>query len=303
VSDFGDPGTEHRAARVGDVVADLSHSGLIAVSGTDAMTFLQGQLINDFRIIKRAETYYLMLTRELLAPLMRRLRLYVLRAKVQLDDASDEWVTLGFQGEAAASAARAVLGELPARVDEARQAAGLTVVRLHGTPHRFLSFGLLEASRRLWEGLSGPAIPVGAGAWTLTDISAGVPTIHAETSDLFVPQMVNYQALGGISFTKGCYTGQEVVARTQYLGKLKRRMYRAHVDSDAAPVPGDELYAPGFPGGQSVGRLVSAESSPGGGYEVLAVIQIESAERDTVHLGDIGGPVLALQALPYSPDA
>ena len=311
----------------GDVVADLSHSGLIAVTGADAMAFLQGQLINDirevseqhsqlggacsqkgrllasFRIIKRADTYYLMLARELLEPLIKRLRLYVLRAKAQLDDVSDEWVTLGFQGEAAASTARAVLGGLPARVDDARQAADLTVVRLHGTPPPpFLSFGPLEASRTLWEALSGIAIPVGAGAWSLTDISAGVPTIRAETSDVFVPQMVNYQALGGVSFTKGCYTGQEIVARTQYLGKLKRRMYRAHLDTGAAPAPGDELYAPSFPGGQSVGRLVSVESSPDGGYEVLAVIQIESAEGDTIHLGDIGGPALTLRSLPYSPD-
>ena len=324
VEHFVAPDTEGQFAMDGDIVADLSQFGIIAAAGSDAGTFLQGQLINDvnavtdqhsqlsgacspkgrllasFRIMLREQVYYLLLARELLDSTIKRLGLYVLRANVQLRDASEELVRLGFKGPAAAAAAKDLLGELPAEVDDAQQSGQLTVVRLHGEQPRYLVLGPVEASMELWQALTPVARPVGTPAWSLTDIMAGVPIISSKTADAFIPQMINYDAIGGVSFTKGCYTGQEIVARTQYLGKLKRRLYRAHLDADTPPAPGDELFAPNFPGGQSVGRLVSIEASPGGGFELLAVIQLESAESDTIHLGTPEGPALRLLPLPYS---
>jgi hypothetical protein len=123
--------------------------------------------------------------------------------------------------------------------------------------------------------------------------------IVAATQEQFVPQMVNLEVIGGVSFQKGCYPGQEIVARMQYLGKLKQRMYRAHLAGEVAPNPGDAIYAPDFPG-QSAGTVVEAQPSPDGGYDLLAVIQISSAAAGKLHLGSETGPPLTLQSQPYS---
>jgi hypothetical protein len=151
----------------------------------------------------------------------------------------------------------------------------------------------------LWERVRGAARPVGLDPWRLTEVQAGVPEVLPENADAFVPQMVNLNLIDGVSFTKGCYSGQEVVARMQYLGKLKRRMYRARVDVAEPPAPGTDLHAPGQPGDQAVGRVVSAVPAPGGGVELLAVVQIETAESAPLHLGAVDGPRLELLDLPY----
>jgi folate-binding protein YgfZ len=140
---------------------------------------------------------------------------------------------------------------------------------------------------------------VDAEAWRLLDILAGLPAVYPETVEAFVPQMLNLQHLGGISFKKGCYTGQEIVARTQYLGKLKRRMVLARVDSPTPPCPGDPLFSPHVGPSQSAGQLADAAHHPEGGYAVLAVALIELAEQQALHLGDASGPILHLKPLPY----
>jgi folate-binding Fe-S cluster repair protein YgfZ len=114
--------------------------------------------------------------------------------------------------------------------------------------------------------------------------------------------MANMQLVDGVSFTKGCYTGQEIVARMQYLGKLKRRMYLAHVDSAEAPTAGDPLFSPQNASGQGAGRVVDARAAPEGGYDLLAVAEIESAESGELRLVDDQGPPLQLRELPYSLD-
>jgi folate-binding Fe-S cluster repair protein YgfZ len=111
--------------------------------------------------------------------------------------------------------------------------------------------------------------------------------------------MANMQLVNGVSFTKGCYTGQEVVARMQYLGKLKRRMYRAHIEGADPPRPGQELFSASSTSNQGAGRVVDARPAPGGGYELLAVAEIESAEHADLHLGHTTGPKLAMLSLPY----
>jgi folate-binding protein YgfZ len=139
--------------------------------------------------------------------------------------------------------------------------------------------------------------PVGQHAWQWLDIRSGIPWITAATQEQFVPQMTNLELLAGVSFTKGCYTGQEIVARTQHLGKIKRRMFLANVAGAAAA--GDPLYSDDF-GDQACGMVVNAEASPGGGCDLLAVIQIGSAENSTVHLKARAGPALRLLTLPYA---
>jgi len=322
VQDFGDPTGEGRLAAAGDLLADLSHLGLVRVDGPDGASLLQGQQTGDirevtpersqpsglcsnkgrllatYRVVRRDDAYFLILPRSQVASVAARLRMYVLRSRVGITDASGEPVLLGLQGAVAADRAAQALGELPVEMDAVRQHGARTAVRLRGGVPRFLLMTPSADAPALWDFLSEVARPAGGSVWELCEIHAGVPSVYPATADAFVPQMINYEAIGGVSFTKGCYTGQEVVARTQYLGKLKRRMYRAHVVAHAPPVPGQDLYSAADPSGQSVGKVVAAEPDPEGGYALLAVIQNEAAQSP-VHLGQADGPLLALQDMPY----
>ena len=152
----------------------------------------------------------------------------------------------------------------------------------------------------VWEKLSGNATPASREHWELLDIRAGIPTIHSDTTEAFVPQMINMQLIDGVSFTKGCYTGQEVVARMKYLGKLKRQMFLAHVDMETVPAPGTTLDAESSESGQGAGKVVNAQRSPDGGVDLLAVVELSSHDSDAVHLGDTSGPKLSFKELPYS---
>ena len=114
-----------------------------------------------------------------------------------------------------------------------------------------------------------------------------------------MPQMINLELIGGVSFQKGCYPGQEIVARTQYLGKLKRRMFLTNASLAVAPAAGTELYSENL-GDQASGMVINAGVSPHGGCDVLAVARVDSIESSVVHVGSLQGPTLTLQALPYA---
>jgi folate-binding protein YgfZ len=154
-----------------------------------------------------------------------------------------------------------------------------------------------ERAADVWQALRQTAAPVGAPVWDWLRLNAGIPMIVAATQEQFVPQMVNLEVIGGVSFQKGCYPGQEIVARSQYLGKLKRRMFLAHADAEAAP--GDSLYSADL-GGQASGTVVNAAPAPTGGFDLLAVAQVESAATQPLHLKAPDGAVLHLKPLPYA---
>jgi len=302
-------------------LCDLSHLGLIRARGEEAATFLQGQLTNDTRLISPAraqlsawcspkgrmmasflafqygDDLYLQVAADRLEAVLKRLRLFVLRTRVELSDASDELVRIGVAGDCAP----ALLGDpVPGEAFAVQRRGELAVIRLPGDRPRFEVVGPVAAVRQLWERAEARATPAAAGYWSLLDIRAGVPTVFDETADAFVPQMTNLQLIDGVSFTKGCYTGQEVVARMQYLGRLKRRMYYARIAGAQPPAPGTELYAPGSESGQGTGRIVAAQPSPDGGTEALAVVEIASAEGGEVRLGGPDGPALQFLPLPYA---
>lgn len=323
VGTFGNPQRELRIVTAGDVIADLSHFGLISAHGEDAASFLQGQLTNDIRnvtdthsqlsahcspkgrmlanlrLFKHDEAFYLQMPREQVETALKRLRMFVLASKVSLEDTSDTFVHFGFSGPKAEAELRERLGGVPDRPDDALARGEITVIRVPGPHPRFELFGELEAMQRLWTALDVRAAPVGASCWGLLDVLAGIPTIVPETADEFVPQMANLQLIGGVSFTKGCYTGQEIVARTEHLGKLKRRMYRAHADVETCPRPGEPVYRGAGEGAQSAGKVVNALPSPEGGCELLAVVEIARREAGDVHLGGPDGPALEFRDLPY----
>jgi folate-binding protein YgfZ len=138
---------------------------------------------------------------------------------------------------------------------------------------------------------------VGPDAWELAAIHAGVPIITAATQEAFVPQMANFELVGGVSFKKGCYPGQEIVARTQYRGGLKRRMALAHVGGSQRPQPGESVYSATF-GDQAVGTIVNAAPVPEGGFDALVVAQIESLQRDDLRWKSPDGPGLEVRSHP-----
>ena len=316
---YGDPAAERAAAANGTIVADLSQLGVIAFRGEDTATFLQGLLTNDVRALhadgaqwngycspkgrllgnflmwRQGEDYCLQLSGDILPGVLKRLSMFILRAKVQARDASDETVRLVVAGPQAEAAVRAAMGTVPdATMRSAATSVG-QVIRVGAD--KFVLSVAPEHATAVWQVLRQPATPVGAPVWDWLRLNAGIPMIVAATQEQFVPQMVNLEAIGGVSFQKGCYPGQEIVARSQYLGKLKRRMFLAHVDAEAAP--GDNLYSADIEG-QATGTVVNAAPSPSGGFDVLAVAQVESANSQTLHLKAADGAALTLKPLPYA---
>jgi folate-binding protein YgfZ len=321
---FGNPRRELSVAITGNVFCDLSHFGLIAVHGEDATTFLQGQLTNDitrvddghsqlsglcnpkgrllgsFRIFRHGDSYYLCMPADMVEGILNRLRMFVLRSRVTLDEASDTFVHLGLSGEDAQNTLHDFTGRCPQDVNDVISQDNRVVIRVPGIHPSYEVFTTAGDACSLWDKLNVKCAPIGAEAWRLLDIQAGIPIIYPETREAFVPQMTNMQLVDGVSFKKGCYTGQEIVARMQYLGKLKRRMYRGRVNTTTAPAPGDEVFNADDP--QSCGQLVTAARHPDGDYAVLTVLQIQSAEDSSarLHLGGETGAELTLEALPYA---
>jgi folate-binding protein YgfZ len=323
VADFGDPQAELSATLERDILCDLSHFALIRASGDDSSTFLQGQFSNDvrqlganhhqlssycspkgrmlalFRLFQRDRAYYLSLPQELLEPTLKRLRMFVLMSRVSLEDAAEKLVHIGLSGPNAEQLLQEKLGAIPASVDGSLTQNGITLLRIPGPHPRFELYGETAAMQNLWQSLAGSARKVGADCWELLDIHVGLPAVYTETVEAFVPQMVNLQLVNGVSFKKGCYTGQEIVARMQYLGKLKRRMYLVHTETATRPRPGDELTSPHSASGQGAGKVVKAAPSPNGGYDMLCVIEIAAADSGEAYLGNEGEVKLELLPLPY----
>jgi hypothetical protein len=320
---FGDPSAEVANAARADIIADLSHLSLIRAEGEDVQAFLQGQLSNDvkkvderhsqlsaycnpkgrmlaiFRIFRRGTAWYLQLPDELHEATLKRLRMYVLRAKVKLENADAGLVRIGLSGPNAATLLADCGMPVPATTDAVAEQDNISVLRLAGPHPRFELVGEWQSIRALWKKLRARTTPVGPSAWSWLDIAAGIPEILPGAVEEFVPQMANLELVGGVSFNKGCYPGQEIVARMHYLGKLKQRMVRAHAAVDQCPAPGSAVYAPDFPG-QSAGTVVNARLAPGGGCDLLLVAQLSSIEKGELHLGNPEGALLQLQELPYS---
>ncbi len=319
VQHFGAPQEELRTARDGLVVADLSHFGLIAFAGEDALTFLHGQVTNDlhglkpetalfagyctakgrmlanFLIFRRDGDILLMLPESLREAIQKRLSMFILRARVKARDAGPEWVRLGLSGPGARETLVAAVGAAPVGMMAVLHTDTAFAVQLGD--NRFDLFVQPDHAETAWKALLTEARPVGAPAWDWLMVAAGVPVVVPATQDQFVPQMANMEALYGVSFQKGCYPGQEIVARSQYLGKIKRRMYLAHVDAEASA--GDELFSPDLPG-QACGIVANAAPAPEGGSDVLAVLQVSSFEGGEVHWRGADGPRLGFRPLPYA---
>ncbi|HWT68311.1 MAG TPA: folate-binding protein YgfZ [Pseudomonas sp.] len=297
----------------------LSHEGVLAVRGSDAAKFLQGQLTcnlnylsenqaslgarctqkgrmqSSFRILLEGDGVLLAMASELLEPQLADLKKYAVFSKSKLTDESAAWVRFGIDhGDAALIS----LGlELPADTDSVVRNAGLIAIRV--SPDRAELWTAADQADVI-KGKLGALLAEGdLNQWMLGQIRAGIGQVMPGTRELFIPQMLNLQAVGGVSFKKGCYTGQEIVARMQYLGKLKRRLYRVQLDASELPEPGTPLFSPSH--ASSIGEVVLAAHA-GQHIELLAVLQAEAAEAGDLHVGALDGPSLHLLDLPYELD-
>lgn len=298
----------------------LSHEGILALRGPDANKFLQGQVTcnlnylsdsqcslgarctpkgrmqSSFRIVSVTDGYLLAMANELLEAQLTDLKKYAVFSKSKLTDESQDWLRLGLNG--ADDALRSLGLELPVDADSVVRHQELLALRLSdGRAELWVPAAQAEAVKAQLAAQL-PEAPL--NDWLLAQIRAGIGQVMGSTRELFIPQMINLQAVGGVSFKKGCYTGQEIVARMQYLGKLKRRLYRLELHDSQVPEPATALFSSAR--ASSVGEVVVAARS-GTGVELLAVLQDEAALDGHIHLGSAEGSTLSVLDLPYTLDS
>lgn len=292
-------------------LAPLPHLGVIRAEGEDAAKFLHGQLTQDFSLLGLSEArlaafcsakgrmqasfvafkrshgeILLVCSRDLLAPTLKRLSMFVLRAKVKLSDASSELLLYGLAGEALQTLAPGV--HSPWSRNDLGAASLVHLYPADGTP------------RALWVAPVGTPLPVVPALkhedWLWGEVRSGVATLTQPVFEAFVPQMLNYESVGGVNFKKGCYPGQEVVARSQFRGTLKRRAYLAHSAADVQA--GQEVFD-AVDTSQPCGIVAQAAAAPGGGCDAIVSLQISAAGASLL-LGQAGGPSVELLPLPYA---
>ena len=325
VRHFGVPQQEASMVHTGNVFADLSHLGLIGVSGEQAGDFLHAQLTCDVnglsaeqsclagicdprgRLLAVArlfaldtQTLALSLPRSLVESTITHLRKYVLRSKVELHDLSSRHVRLGVSGPEAVRLLGEALGDsLPETVNTVGHCGGYPVLRLPGPQPRLEVLLEADAATRVWDSLNVHAAPVGSDAWQLLDHAAGLPVVHPDTAGLFVAQTANLELVGGISFRKGCYPGQEVIARLQHRGRPNRRMIAARCLCSQRPQPADPVFSTNG-GEQAKGHVMDARPDGDNAWSMLLAVRLDALAGPALHLQSPEGPEVIPGSLPYS---
>ena len=292
-------------------VAPLAHLGVIRVEGDEAAKFLHGQLTQDFSLLglsearlaafcsakgrmqasfigfKRNQSEVLLVcSKDLLAATLKRLSMFVMRAKAKLTDASDDYALFGLAGDAIESIA-----------GDAYPAWSKIDIGAATLIHLYPADGV---GRALWVTPVTEAAPAGEAlsesAWAWGEVRSGITTLTAPVVDAFVPQMLNFESVGGVNFKKGCYPGQEVVARSQFRGTLKRRAFLAH--SEAPMQAGDEVFQ-ASDDSQPCGTVAQAAAAPTGGFDAIVSAQVAAVEAGDLHLGAASGPAITVAPAPY----
>ena len=291
-------------------VSPLSHLGIIRVEGEDAARFLQGQLTQDVLLLGPSQArlaafcsakgrmqasfiglqrtpgeILLVCSRDILAPTLKRLSMFVLRSKAKLTDATADFALFGLTGESIAG--------LP-------QSAAPWSMASAGSAHAVQLYPADGQRRALW--LAAASVPPPAGPtlplalWLWSEVQSGIATVTAPIVEAFVPQMLNYESVGGVNFQKGCYPGQEVVARSQFRGTLKRRAFLAHGEGEL--LAGQEVFHESD-AGQPVGTIAQAAPAPSGGFDAIVSMQVSAADGGRLSAGSADGAALGLLPLPY----
>lgn len=308
------------------VIFELEFLTVLRVSGGDALTWLQGQLTADleevdastsriaawcspkgrvravFRVLADPDGgYRLVCERWFTAALLARLRMFILRSDVRIDDAGDSLGVAGAGGAGALPDRFRAWAE-PAEIDDVATIGKMVVARVPGRHRRFMVTAPLDRIASMVSPPPAGVVPqAGSGAWRFADICVGVARVSEAMSDAFLPQMLNLDRFGGVSFKKGCYVGQEIVARAQHLGRIKRRAWVGRTDMAAE---GDAIVDSAVDGAPKVGDVVAAEPHPDGGSAVFVVLDTTSARSPGLRAGGPDGPLVRISssADPIPPD-
>ncbi|MFZ6817787.1 YgfZ/GcvT domain-containing protein [Undibacterium sp. Ji22W] len=305
-------------------ICQLSDQSLIQASGDDATNFLHNQLSNDVEHLDATHARYaayctpkgrmlasfqywkmdgnimLQCSASLQPALQKRLQMFVMRSKVKLDDVTEQFALFGLSGKAAEVFLLTQFDQLPSAINDKISSDNGTLIRLHDAFDMARYQWIVEPGKfaAVSANIHASLLKIDAGIWRLGNIHAGLPQVVEKSKEQFVPQMINFELIGGVNFRKGCYPGQEIVARSQYLGKLKRRMAIATVKAELVDVA-MEVYSDNDPI-QPCGMIVSTERDFGGDFACLVEIKLADQEQDKVHLGSSTGPILTFFSLPYA---
>jgi folate-binding protein YgfZ len=314
---FGNAAAELTATSNNNTLCDLSHLGLLQLSGDDAASFLQGQVTNDVNLLSGNNAHYsaycnpkgrmlalflafsnnnhlhLQFNKTLLETISKRLKMYVMRSKVTIKDMSDEVIKLGVNGPDVQKLLTPLFASLPSKNYELITLENTTLLKLPSIDGhtRFEIITDTASAFKTWDALKQQCQPIGKSCWDWLDIQTGIPDISLNTQEQFVPQMLNLDILDGINFKKGCYTGQEIVARMHYLGSVKRRTFLASLQSSAAPQAGEVLLDEK---NQAAGQIVRVATNLNNGFDVLAEMRLEAKG---VHWNNA---TLSIKTLPYT---
>lgn len=320
VSSFGHPQTEIAATAINNTLCDLTHVGLLEISGADAVGFLQGQVTNDVQLLTGNSAHFtgycnpkgrllalflafahydhlhLQFNRALLEPTMKRLKMYVMRSKVEIKDVSETMIKFGLNGPNSVEYLTPFFTQIPTQDYELVSLENGAILKLPTIAGhaRFQIFTDSNNAPALFNALKANCQLVGKPCWDWLDIQSGIPDVLPKTQEQFVPQMLNLDLLNGINFKKGCYTGQEIVARTHYLGKVKRRTYLASIASNLAPIEGDKILDSTA---NEVGQIVRVAPNQESGFDALLELRIEAKQAGNLSWNN--API-QIKAQPYS---
>ena len=325
---FNEIFADNNHANNSTIICDLSHFSTVVIAGEDAAGFMQGQFTNNvdnvnennsqisgfcnnkgrmianFHLFQHQQNYFISIKSDLVERSIAHLQNYIMRAQVAIQDISEQIIHIGISGEHAESLLSPFIDNVNSTADSISHNENYIALRVAGTTPRYEIFCSAEHAKTLWQTATDKSSAVKANAvnsssWDYLNIENGLPFIDSNTSEQFVPQMANMGLINGISFEKGCYTGQEIVARTHYLGKQKRRTYRIKIKTDKAPKAGEQMATDTSTENQYTGTLITVQQTAENEYEALAVIQIKSAEQEKLKLKDADAEITLLD-LPYS---
>ncbi|WP_020168763.1 MULTISPECIES: CAF17-like 4Fe-4S cluster assembly/insertion protein YgfZ [Methylotenera] len=302
-------------------LCDLTHLGLLELGGAEAVSFLQGQVTNDVKLLvtnniahysgyctpkgrllalflafSHDDHLHLQFNRALLEPIMKRLKMYVMRSKVEIKDVSETIIKFGINGPDSAALLTPFFSQIPTQDYELVSLDNGAILKLPTIAGhtRFQIFTDAINAPILFNALKVNCQLVGKPCWDWLDIQSGIPDVSAKTQEQFVPQMLNLDILNGINFKKGCYTGQEIVARMHYLGKVKRRTYLASIQSSTAPVEGDKVLDAT---NNDIGQIVRIAPNDEAGFDALIELRIEAKQAGNLTWQD---SAINIKPLPYA---
>jgi len=323
IMDFGSPEFETDMTLHRDIIVDLSHLAILEITGLDAEDFLQGQFTSDikhlpvyklqisawcnpkgqvlinFFIFKHKSGFILLVPETMKSGFINRLQMYILRAHVEINDYANEITRIGIAGKNSMQYLADIIKNIPGEPGSIIQNEKVYCIHMPDNETRFVMFGEEQALVVVWEQLAEHLTPVGTPQWKLLDILSGYPWIDASTTEKFLPQMLNLDVLNGVSYLKGCYAGQEVIARLRYRGQNKRRLFLALIKQSEKPEHGVDLIIKDNE--QNVGKVINSQASGDNEFMLLVVADIEAAKSNSIFIRGNNNK-LEFQSLPYSID-